>query len=326
MKKINLKKLIPGILSFVIVIGMAVQSFATNVDFGAFVTREAFMTKYYEQDFAIEDIDREIERLYKFTCTNVKSFGGSTRSLTAGHSIFNMNSSGAAYHFLLHPFADLSEEGYLRFNHQSIINDFIGHGKTDRLFYEVPGSLVRWNDGIEPAEDCKVRIDIYRTWPNTTSPTSAESAYGGTVTMGPFKKFKKFTTTGAAQSQGSVCGIAMAEMSSWTTMSAGNFKYASGTKTMPTTWKTDSTAVLTSGSYWKNQPNYGYFTRTTAEVEADPYSKKTGDSRERIFYFNAVPTTDFSTLTDFWIQIPVNAYPRTFSTDDFTLTTWNYNK
>lgn len=321
-----MKKTIPALISVFIIVGMAVQSFATNVDFGAFVTKETFMTKYYEQEFLIDDIDREIERLYKFTCTNVKTFGGSSRSLLTGHAIFNMNTSGGAYHFFLHPFADLAEEGYLRFNHQSIINDFIGHGKRDDFYYEVPGPLVKWNDGVEPAENCKIRIDVYRTWPNTTSPTSAESAYGGTVTMGPFKKFKKFTTAGSARSQASLCGIKMTEMGGWTAMTAGSFKYASDTKTMPTTWKTDSTAVLTATWYWNNQPNYGYFTKTAAEIEAEPYSKKTADTRERTFYFNALPTTDFSQFTDFWIQIPVNVLPRTFSMDDFTITTWNHNK
>ena len=42
---INFKKIIPGLISIVIVVGMFAQTFATNIDLNAFVTNDEFETK-----------------------------------------------------------------------------------------------------------------------------------------------------------------------------------------------------------------------------------------------------------------------------------------
>ena len=80
MNKINFKKIAPGIISVVIIAGMAIQSFATNVDMAAFVKKDTYMTKYYELDFRIDDIEKSLARTYRFVCTNLKSYGGTANT------------------------------------------------------------------------------------------------------------------------------------------------------------------------------------------------------------------------------------------------------
>ena len=151
-KTVNNKKLITSIISVVIIAGMAIQSFATNVDFEAFVKKDEYLMKYSEIDWRIEDIDNDIERLYKYTCTNIQSFGGSGNQDTRTNVPFYRRNTTATYHWYANPIADLSEEGYLRFNTADQINQFGSHGKVDRYYLEIPAALCKWRDGIVPAQ------------------------------------------------------------------------------------------------------------------------------------------------------------------------------
>ena len=66
MNKPSFKKFLPGLVSVIIIAGMAVQSFATNIDLAAFVNKDKYMTKYYELEWRIKDIEKRLDR--KFAC------------------------------------------------------------------------------------------------------------------------------------------------------------------------------------------------------------------------------------------------------------------
>ena len=90
-KNINLKNLVPGIISLMLIAGMAASTLATNIDLEAFVRRDDFLAKYNELDWRVDDIEKSLDRLYKFTCTNVKTFGGISQA--ADLIFFGINST-----------------------------------------------------------------------------------------------------------------------------------------------------------------------------------------------------------------------------------------
>ena len=106
MKKINFKNLIPGLISIVVIAGMAFQSLATNIDLAAFVPKDIYMEKYYDLEFRARDIQNSIERTYKFVCTNVKTFGGYEVSHSLSKTMFDGNSSSHTYHWWNRHYAD----------------------------------------------------------------------------------------------------------------------------------------------------------------------------------------------------------------------------
>ena len=62
MKNISMKKLISGTISLVIIAGMALATFATNLDLEAFVKADDYEFTFHELDFLIDDLDAELER------------------------------------------------------------------------------------------------------------------------------------------------------------------------------------------------------------------------------------------------------------------------
>ena len=197
MNKLSINKILPSVVSIMIIVGMAVQSFATNVDRAAFVQKDKYMTKYYELDWRIDDVNKSLERLYKFTCTNVRSFGGSGQEQSYDNIFYQRNAT-QTYHWYSLPIADLSEEGYLRVNNADALTWFGNHGKTDRMEFEIPASLCRWRKDVELYPHTKVKILLLRTWPNTSG-TQQQATLQFEIKMGPFKKFPYINSTGASQ-------------------------------------------------------------------------------------------------------------------------------
>lgn len=337
--KTYIKKIVPGIISMLIILGMAVASFATNVDMEAFVTMEDHMTQFNEVEWRINDLDAELERLYKFTCTNVKTFGGSGGAadsyiLNASEILYGYRNQTATYHWYANPIVDLSEEGYLRFNTHDQINGFSGHGSTTKWEFEVPATLCKWADGIEPAPNCKFKYKISMVWPNTTARSTAISTVIVETIMGPFKKFKKYTTGGTSKNNGLILETDRVFNPGSRTTPVGGMYYAYDTTEEPTSWtRTDATGTYTVGSIQRKGAAADglYPERTIAEMEANPYDKLVAQRVSNRVYMSGIPTTDFSKYTNFWIRTyeTVNG-----STDmamrasmmNSTITSWNHNK
>lgn len=329
MKNISMKKLISGTISLVIIAGMALATFATNLDLEAFVNADDYEFTFHELDFLIDDLDTELERIYKFTCTNVKTFGGQVYNNDHTTMFYTRNTT-ATYGWYAQPVADFSEEGYLRVNFADAINDFTGHGKTDKWEFKLPANLVKWNDGVEPAPNCFLKSELSRTWPNVAGTKSVgASSVTMTVTMGPFKKFPNFTTAGAEKNQGLICGFDRILALSGNTPSAGLLKYAYNQTEEPTSWSTDGAGRITIGNTrWKGQTS-SFYKQTAADVEAGAYTK-TGGLREQYIYMYTSPTTDFSQYTNFWLSVTYTyagnrGYEYSSGFDNYTLTSWNHN-
>ena len=327
-----MKKTILALVSLFLIAGMAAQSFATNVDFSAFVTKDEYDAEYYALDWRIKDIDLELQRLYKFTCTNVVSFGGSNAEQSnVSPALFYKRNTTATYHWYANPIADLSEEGYLRFNTADQINQFGSHGKVDRYYLEIPAALCKWRDGIVPAPNCSIRVDLTRTWPNTTARGGDETGSTIEFVMGPFRKLPKFTSTGSTKTTGLFGQTDRLLTSSSYLNDTGRLYYAYGTETRPTSWTADSAGRMYIGTWGaRGNDTQLYETRTISDIESNPYDKLNGVYRD-IMYWNVVPTTDFSQYENVWIRIttPTNTainLVRYAAFMNFNLTSWNNNK
>ena len=336
MKINNNRKLIPGIISLFIIAGMAFSTFATDVDMAAFVRKDEHKTKYFEVDFRINSIDADLERLYKWTCTNVKSFGGATGSLDLSVSAyinpFVYGSTNSDYHENVNPIADLSEEGYLRFNTGRIINDFGDHSKVNYMRYEIPASQCIWKDGVVPAPNCTFIINSRRDWANSTSYSSNVSFHSIEMIMGPFTKFPKITATGDnAGFLVAFPNVFLYTNRTWST-SIGIY-YQKDTLTQPTTWNT------VSGSNTGMRINYqldgaterpSFPPQTTDEFINAPDKRFSNMRKNFLCFYNTAPTTDFSTMTNVWLRYVYSSSgtddDKDISLDNFTLTSWNYNK
>jgi hypothetical protein len=330
MNKQNIKKITSSIISIVIIAGMALQAFATNVDMAAFVERDQYDEKFNEIEWRIDDIQKSLERMYKFTCTNVKTWVGRPNSVMRTMTPFSWGSTTPSQNSEMHPLADLSEEGYLRVNYAFALTNFANHDKTDKFYVEIPAARCRWNDGIEPAPNCMIRIESTRNFlqPTTSGTVNANGTF--TFTMGPFKKFKKFTSTGSSKTSGAIVAIPKSTFGTTLNPSAGNLQYAYGKTTMPTSWTTDSTGRIYFDSIDYLDTNSIHYDNpfiTIDEYKTNPYDINKQFTSFR-YYFSALPTADFSQYENIWIR-----YNNISSTSvhytgspDMNLTTWNTGK
>ncbi len=326
-RKMNFKKYITCIISVVIVAGMALQSFATNVDLEAFVRKDLYMTKFYEIDYRIKDIDSSLDRLYKYTCTNLQSFGGAGASSRFISPFFNSYSTTPTYHWYIPPHADFSEEGYLRFNPTDAINAFGNHSKTDRFTKEIPASLFTWKDGVELYPETTFTYNLTRVWPNTTA-TAQNATYTYEIIMGPFKKFPHVTASSYAWNTTSICttkyvmGIRPTD---------GTLYYARDKMTKPTSWTSMTGGVIRSTSVSKGHTSWGqpeFIDPRLTEQELSDNAYKDGlksDSSNTAFYFYNAPGTNISGYKDVWLRYVTSATGIEYWADISTLnmTTWN---
>lgn len=328
--KMNFKKIVPSIVSFVIIAGMAFSTLATNVDMEAFIGREEYRTKFNEIEFRIGDIDTELERLYKFTCTNVQSFGGGgalNSATSRGSYPFYYGSYNSAYHWQNRAICDFSEEGYLRFNAPRMINFFGNHGKTDKLTYTIPGSLCSWREGIECTPDTMVRYDMTRTWRNQEGvDSSLVSSVSVTVTMGPFKKLPNITTTGASRTQGNIVALPQDGFQNYSY--AMNIYYAENSPKEPTSWTSDANGRISQTTY-----NRGNAAGSTFPVpsEEDIVLASRNLQSPFVFYISTLTSKNLSTLKEnCWLRFTYsNTQPSIdilASLDTLVLTSWNHNK
>ena len=310
MKKINFKNLIPGLISIVVIAGMAFQSLATNIDLAAFVPKDIYMEKYYDLEFRARDIQNSIERTYKFVCTNVKTFGGYEVSHSLSKTMFDGNSSSHTYHWWNRHYADLRVDGYLRFAKPIEIGKIGPPAKILNFKFEIPASHMKWRDDIELTPSCKVKINVDR--PGLTSETT-------TVTMGPFKKFPRITTTGSGISQGWVCEFPyMLTNNAFAFSSTMTYNY--GTETEPTSWRSDN--GIMSLTYNSRGNSASKFPRKTAEDVLNGYDVGTYDT---FFYVSTAMSNNIQNFENVWIRFihTSNHFLRYGDLSRFDITNWN---
>lgn len=327
MNKLSINKILPSVVSIMIIVGMAVQSFATNVDMAAFVQKDKYMTKYYELDWRIDDVDRSLEKLYKFTCTNVRSFGGSGQDLNYDN-VFYQRNNVQTYHWYSVPIADLSEEGYLRVNNADALTWFGLHGKTDRMEFEIPASLCRWRKDVELYPHTKVKILLSRTWPNTSG-YQQQATIQLDIKMGPFKKFPYINSTGSNQ----VFFATNQRLYGFSTFMMNNVQYARDTDTEPTSWTTMTGAI--------NPSNYNVYDASLPEeirmgtIKKEQIEEAYSGPKYKLntSQFCLIPSTAFGVDTSKFDKVWLRFYTsnsagtsQTISADQMTITTWNYNK
>ena len=333
MKNINFKKLIPGLTSTVIVVALAVSTlttFATNVDLEAFVTHEDFETKYNEIKYRINEIDKDLERTYKFVCTNVRTYSGGTYTTGTGYRApFNFWNAWYQYHWGNWTGVDLSDPKALRFGSAGGINSYAGHANTQKLVYEVPLSLCKVREGTEFYPHSTVKYELTRNWANVANSTPV-SSLNLEVIMGPFKKLPRISTTGSTLTTGYL--LEMPYPVSRYGITGTAFYYAQNSETQPTSWTSDTGRTVCDSTF-RGYQNYSQFDRITAEeIEANPYDKYTKLKQTQRIYFSTVPAVNFSTLNDnIWLRMVYTAtntmsVDRGLNTDFLTITTWNTGK
>lgn len=330
MNKNYINKILPGMVSVFIILGMAMASFATNVDLEAFVNRDDYLTKYYEIDWRIDDVEKNLERMYKFTCTNLKSFGGVGTDV-AGDTINYRRNTTQSYNWYMNPVADLSQEGYLRFNPADAINAYGNHSRVDTYVREIPASLLRWRNDVELYPNTKLKIIVKRSWPNTTA-ASQTVPCEQTLIMGPFKKFPHITNNN--DHAGDFCSSNgyFLSIAGWS-MSALSYNY--GTDTEPTTW-TSFTGSLYTQTMDRNIQSYPNLARellggilTEEEMEQGSYSAARQDLAATYTYIypNTLWGTNLSGYDKLWIKaVSTGGTDASHLANDFTITNWNYNK
>jgi hypothetical protein len=315
---VNKKKTITSLVSFIIIAGMAIQSLATNVDMAAFVKKDTYMSKYYELDYRIDDIEAELERLYKFVCTNVVSYHGAGADTVLTGRIFLRKNQTQTYHWSSYPIVDLSEEGYLRVNHMDQLQSFGSHPKNDTFVKEFPASLCKWGNGFEVKPETKVRIKATRGV-GTGSGISWACSYSYELVMGPFKKIPYITTTGATN--GFIMSTQQALAIAPTSYTP---YYAYGTETEPTSWSSLGGSVYYGNTIFDTNDvsKYDY------DVANYSYNKYDKSGTSCKIYVNSALTTDPSSRTNVWLRLSGSGTGDliNLNTSDPTLTTWNYNK
>ena len=271
MNKLSFKKLIPGLVSVIIIIGMAAQSFATNVDMAAFVPKDKYMTKYYELDWRIDQIENKLINLYQFTCTNVRTFAGVNLRNSTGvdlyrNTAYTYNNGGTDDTTLIrnyiYPTVILNKAGYLTVNTPAAINA----SNTTRNHWQhyeksIPASLCTWMDGIKPAENCMITAK-YSTYYNGATYKSGITNIQNEIIMGPFKKFKYPAQVGTNYSYAWVVlpyqfGVPgkTADLVNNPASSPTSLQYAENSLTKPTTW----TNLATNACYpYMNSGQRGY--------------------------------------------------------------------
>ena len=335
MNKLNFKKFLPGLVSVIIIAGMAAQSFATNIDLAAFVNKDKYMTKYYELEWRIKDIEKRLDRTYKFTCTNLKSFAGTTALVENSPAYaFSMNEFTSSYQPNNRYVAFLDDPKALRVNLRYLLtyrgtNTTSGSWRTHNTIMEreVPASMCKWNPGIELLPTTKVKINL------TNNPYANNSTtYWTTIIMGPFKKVPKFTA-GQSKTQGYICELPFVLTNStfnWTNSAEYNYN----TEKEPTSWTSfGSDAAIYTYGYYKSGWSYSqYPALTAADFEnGDVALGKKAIGHTQWFFQNGT-IADISSRTNVWIRI---RYGISQSSDGFSsfanlnelnITSWNNNK
>ena len=327
MKKIDVqrfKKLFPSFVSITIVAGMALQSFATEMNLEAFVDMETHLAKYHEIDYRIEDIDHYIERTYKFVCTNLKTYGG-TGSSVGRSQYFNPYNTTQTYHWSSDPIIDLSAQGYLRFNLIDTINAFGNHSNTQVFEKETPATLLKWRDGIQLYPTTKVYTKITRIFPNTTT-ASQTSTYRQEIIMGPFKKFPHITSTSYAGAIYTSLQYIHANIQST------NLYYNYNQDNKPSSWNSMSGVIVASSTDKNTTSSYPtnmkWGISTKEDIEDGSYSdRQTMTSTMTTAYVSTVFGVNLSNYDKVWIR----SYAETTGNYDipvseFNLTSWNNNK
>ena len=332
MKIISVKKILPGTISLIIIAGMAIQSFATNVDMAAFVNKDKYIDKYYEIDWRIDEIDKSIERMYKFVCTNVKTWVGSGSSSTVTGAFWNKGAQTRSYHWNTAPHAEFSQEGYLRVNLPDTLNTFTGHNKVDVFTMELPAAKAIWREGIELYPETKIMSTIRRTYPNTASVNQNET-FNCEIVMGPFKKFPHISTN--SWTGGAIFFTKEKFFPIWSTNPTKQYQYNS--RTLPTSWRTMSTGQIAYTTTMDNgQSITAGFPGLNLVPSLQDYSDNIysiGPEYQRttcVMYVSTVFDTNLSSYKDIWLRFYANFTDQTYwdSMDSMTwnLTTWNNNK
>ena len=341
---INFKKLIPGILSFVIVAGMGISTFATSVDPSIFVNKERHLTKYYEFEWRVKEVQNYLDRLYKFSCTNLKSFAGASSNSQGGSVLFNYYDYTSSLGMRPWPHVDLSEKKYLRYNYKGALYQNFAHPSNVHSWrYKRPASMFKWRPGVELYPTTTVTIDFTRSMPSSTTWQLIEYNSSITLTMGPFKKFPRITSTGSTLTGGYICEFPDYPMLSslYPAANAGYYKYAYGTETLPTTWYNENTMrAYVGSSQTASGPNYNTYTQYKVadikdQFDTTPYGFKNSikpNYIHNLMYVNgAAPGIDFSQYEDFWLRVtyteagPLSAVYNS-NLGDMDLLTWNNNK
>lgn len=320
MNKLNIKKFIPGLISVVIIAGMAIQSFATNVDMAAFVKKDTYMTKYYELDFRIDDIEKYLARTYRYVCTNLRSYGGTALFYAYPGSIPFYTLNGAnTYYWYVQPIADISEEKYLRFNYPHVLFQFGNHKKTDRFVSEVPASLFKWRDGIELQPNTKVKTTIQRTTPSGVT-TSGNTNITETVIMGPFKKFPNISGTGSTSG---FINASLGRVIQCTSLSSISYQY--GTETEPTSWGSTTGTLSQTWVTRGNGPSSSYPDQDYSVYENVGYDDMyKANSAQYIRYMSSALGVNLSSYENVWLKFTANAtHYAYYGVGEANLTTWN---
>ena len=325
MRTINFKKLLPGLISFMIIAGMAIQSFATNIDLEAFVKKDEYMTKYYDIEWAIKDIDNELEKTYKFVCTNVRTFGGSRWSTAMNKYAFYTNYDGTGQEEKMYTYkVDLSQDKYLRLGQMDFITYstylYNNNKETHTLVYELPGTLVSWRDGIEPAPNCTIKYEFTMRGRDLNSQDM-------TVTIGPLKKMPYISSTGSALTAGFLCQIPESIITTgWT---FDNFYYAVGSETLPTSW-TSHSGRLYNSTVDKGNATYSRLRRRTEEDLTSVYRRDVAEYTNNLYFTVVGP--NLSSYENIWLRathLNKSGYSSFIASADVStmkLTTWNTNK
>ena len=337
MNKLSFKKFLPGLVSVIIIAGMAVQSFATNIDLAAFVNKDKYMTKYYELDWRIKDVKDRLDRMYKFTCKNVKTFAGTTPQTIApvASNPFYFNNFSASYIGWNYYTAFFDDPKAIRVSTRYALTYGGAQGgiggtykvHTNTFKKEYPASLCKWRDGFELLPTTKVSITI-----NDRVTGASTNNMNTEIIMGPFKKVPKYTTVGQQLTQGYICEFPHVLFnSSWNWQNVMSYNY--GTETKPTSWTTFGSNVYTYiGTVNAGQNTLSkYPTFTRADIENGNMALgKALRGHSELWFNNAVPA-DISNRTNVWLRL-YYSYDSTSNLGTFAnlgemnFTNWNNNK
>ena len=311
-KNISFKKLLPSFISLVVVVCMAASTFtafATGIDLEAFIKKDEYKTRLYEVEFKINNIEKELDRIYKFTCTNVRTYGGSQYLSTSNvhQRMFAPHVTGTSTNpFQYSLTVDMSQDKYMRVGFGSFLgwssSTYDTANTLRELEYEIPASEMKWREGIVPMPNCKLM------WKGTLTGI-INSNYTMSITMGPFKKFPAITSTGATISSGYICELPTRV---WGTTTSGlTFKYAFGSETEPTTWTTENTSKMDMSTVYRGTPNYSKFPFPNEEDIKGYREKEILSNNNMVF---SLATSAFNKLDgkeNSWLQITwsgTNAY------------------
>ena len=334
MNKLSFKKFLPGLVSVIIIAGMAASTFATNIDLAAFVNMDKYLTKYYELDWRIKDIEKSLDRLYKFTCKNVVSFKGTYTSENAPGTPFYQNSNGTAYLQHTGYVAFLDDPKALRLGTRNNLTYYGAQGAasgsykfhTNTFVREIPASVCKWNQGIELLPNTKITV-THTDYVNS----AANDTYTTTIIMGPFKKVPKFTG-GSSQTTGYICELPFCLTTTthnWTNAMSYNYN----TETQPTSWTSIGSDVqsYTYGYYKSGWSSSQYPALTAADFENGDVALGKKSLAHTMFYFAGGNIADLSSRTNVWLRLYYSGSgqsgPATWlSMDEVNLTSWNNNK